>query len=262
MTKLLAAFLFLVAIGSCATSPTGRSQLILFPDSQMDEMGVAAFKEMKQQTPPSTDAKLNSYVQCVSDHIVRAMPGGNPTAWEVRVFDDDQVNAFALPGSKIGVYKGLLDVAENQNQLATVIGHEVAHVVAQHSNERVSTNYAVGTGMQVVQIAAGAQSPAQQQLYGLLGLGVQVGVLMPFSRRQEAEADVVGLDLMADAGFDPRESVKLWQNMSAAGGSKPPEFLSTHPSDKRRITELNARIAAAMQRSLRARSSGRVPDCD
>ncbi len=262
MMKLLAASFCLIVIGSCATSPTGRSQLILFPDSEMDEMGVAAFKEMKQQTPPSADAKLNSYVRCVSDHIIRAMPGGDPKAWEVRVFDDDQVNAFALPGSKIGVYKGLLDVAENQNQLATVIGHEVAHVVAQHSNERVSTNYAVGTGMQVVQIAAGAQSPAQQQLYGLLGLGVQVGVLMPFSRRQEAEADVVGLDLMADAGFDPRESVKLWQNMSAAGGSKPPEFLSTHPSDQRRITELNARMAGAMQRSLSARSSGRVPDCD
>lgn len=262
MMKLLATFFCLAAIGSCATSPTGRSQLILFPESEMDEMGVSAFKEMQQQTPPSTDAKLNNYVQCVSDHIVRAMPGGNPSAWETRVFDDDQVNAFALPGSKIGVYKGLLNVAENQDQLATVIGHEVAHVVAKHSNERVSTNYAVGTGMQVVQIAAGARSPAQQQLYGLLGLGVQVGVLMPFSRRQEAEADVVGLDLMADAGFDPRESVKLWRNMSEAGESKPPEFLSTHPSDQRRITELNARMAAAMQRSLTARSSGRAPDCD
>ncbi len=262
MMKISATLFCLLAACSCATSPTGRSQLILFPDSEMDAMGAAAFKEMKQQTPASADAKLNRYVQCVSDHIVRAMPGENPADWEVRVFDDDQVNAFALPGSKIGVYKGLLDVAENQDQLATVIGHEVAHVVAKHSNERVSTNYAVGTGMQVVQVAAGAQSPAQQQLYGLLGLGVQVGVLMPFSRRQEAEADVVGLDLMADAGFDPRESVKLWLNMSKAGGSKPPEFLSTHPSDTRRIAELNARVAAAMQRSLNARSAGRVPDCD
>jgi len=262
MMKLLAALFCVLVVANCATSPTGRSQLILFPESEMDQMGVAAFKEMKQQTPPSTDAKVNAYVQCVADHIVRAMPGGNPAAWEVRVFDDDQVNAFALPGSKIGVYKGLLKVAENQNQLATVIGHEVAHVVAKHSNERVSTNYAVGTGMQVVQIATGAQSVAQQQLFGLLGLGVQVGVLMPFSRRQEAEADLVGLDLMADAGFDPRESVKLWQNMSAEGGSKPPEFLSTHPSDQRRITELNARMASAMQRSLKARSAGRTPDCN
>ncbi len=262
MTKTLAAVLCVVAIASCATSPMGRSQLILFPDSEMNAMGTAAFKEMKQQTPPLADPKVNTYVQCVADHIVKAMPGGNPANWEVRVFDDEQVNAFALPGGKIGVYKGLLGVAENQNQLATVLGHEVAHVMAKHSNERVSNSFIVETGMQAVQIAAGAQTAAQQQLFGLLGLGVQVGVLMPFSRRQEAEADLVGLDLMADAGFDPRESVKLWQNMAAQGGSKPPEFLSTHPSEDRRMAELNARMSTAMQRSLKARSAGRLPDCD
>jgi len=254
--------LFAALLGSCATSPLGRSQLILFPDAQMREMGVAAFKEMQSQTPPVTDAVVNRYVRCVADYIVRAVPGENPANWEVRVFDDQQVNAFALPGGKIGVYKGLLEVAENQHQLATVIGHEVAHVLAKHSNERVSTNYAVGAGMQVVQIASGAESAAQRELFGLLGLGVQVGVLMPFSRRQEAEADLLGLDLMADAGFDPRDSVKLWQNMSRQSDAKPPEFLSTHPSDARRITELNARMSAAMQRSLSARSAGRVPDCD
>lgn len=262
MRNYVGALLCVLAVAACATSPLGRSQLILFPESEMGEMGAAAFQEMKQQTPAVTDARTNKYVQCVADHIVRALPGESPAAWEVRVFDDAQVNAFALPGRKIGVYRGLLEVAENQNQLATVIGHEVAHVLAKHSNERVSTNYAVGTGMQVVQIATGADTVAKQQLFGLLGLGVQVGVLMPFSRSQEAEADLLGLDLMADAGFDPRESVPLWQNMNAQGGAKPPEFLSTHPSGERRITELNARMSGAMQRSLRARSAGHVPDCD
>jgi predicted Zn-dependent protease len=259
---LVAGLLWAAVLAACATSPLGRSQLILFPESEMSEMGAAAFQEMKQQTPPVTDAGTNRYVQCVADHIIRALPGEDPAGWEVRVFDDEQVNAFALPGRKIGVYRGLLDVAENQSQLATVIGHEVAHVLAKHSNERVSTNYAVGTGMQVVQIATGADTAAKQQLYGLLGLGVQVGVLMPFSRSQEAEADLLGLDLMADAGFDPRESVKLWQNMNEEGGAKPPEFMSTHPSGERRISELNARMSGAMQRSLRARSAGHVPDCD
>ena len=246
---------------SCTTSPLGRNQLILFPDAEMAQMGVAAFQEMQEKTPPSSNASHNRYVQCISNHIVRALPGERPEAWEVRVFDDDAVNAFALPGRKIGVYTGLLKVAENQHQLATVIGHEVAHVQANHSNERVSTNFVTQSGLQAVQVATGTNNPAQRQLFGLLGLGAQVGVLLPFGRAQESEADLLGLDLMADAGFDPRDSVKLWQNMGKQGGQRPPDFLSTHPSSERRIVDLNARMSAAMQRSLKARSAGRNPDC-
>lgn len=252
----------LLAIVGCTTSPLGRSQLILFPDAEMAQMGAAAFQEMQQQTPASTNATHNAYVRCISDHIVRALPGEQPSAWEVRVFDDDAVNAFALPGRKIGVYTGLLEVAENQNQLATVIGHEVAHVQANHSNERVSTSFVTQSGLQLAQIAAGANTANQRQLFGLLGLGAQVGVLLPFGRAQESEADLIGLDLMADAGFDPRESVKLWQNMAKQGGQRPPDFLSTHPSSERRIVDLNARMSSAMQRSLKARSAGRNPDCE
>jgi predicted Zn-dependent protease len=256
----LVALVLLAAVG-CATSPLGRSQLILFPDAEMAQMGAAAFQEMQQQTPPSTDPVHNAYVQCVSNYIIRALPGERPEAWEVRVFEDEAVNAFALPGRKIGVYTGLLRVAENQDQLATVIGHEVAHVQANHSNERVSTDFVTKSGLQLAQVAAGASTATQRQLFGLLGLGAQVGVLLPFGRTQEAEADLIGLDLMADAGFDPRESAKLWQNMAREGGQQPPEFLSTHPSSERRIVELNARMSAAMQRSLKARSAGRNPDC-
>ncbi|MEM6710478.1 MAG: M48 family metallopeptidase, partial [Pseudomonadota bacterium] len=164
----------------------------------MSEMGVAAFADIKTKTPANTDATTDRYVQCVSDHIVRALGNGNPSDWEVEVFAADQANAFALPGGKIGVYTGLLNVAANQDQLATVIGHEVAHVLARHSNERVSTASLAQTGLQVVQIAAGADTPAKQQLLGLLGAGAQYGIILPFGRKQESEADLIGLDLMAD----------------------------------------------------------------
>ena len=250
-----------VLVHACATSPMGRSQLILFPEAEMAQMGAAAFQDIEQKTPVSTASGVNAYVSCVAENILRAMPDGNPGAWEIKVFEQDAANAFALPGRKIGVYTGLLDVAENQDQLATVIGHEVAHVLAQHSNERVSTNFVTQSGLQLAQIAVGADTAMKQQLFGLLGLGAQVGVILPFSRAQEAEADLVGLELMAKAGFDPRESVKLWQNMQAQGGDSPPEFLSTHPSSERRITELNDRMRKYMPISLEARSAGRVPDC-
>ncbi len=256
--------LFLIiggVLSACATSPMGRSQLILFPESEMAQMGSAAFREMQQQTPREGATGVNNYVQCVVEHVVLAMPEGRLADWEVTVFADDQANAFALPGGKIGVYTGLLEVAENQDQLATVVAHEVAHVLARHSNERVSTNYATQTGLQVVQIAGGTSSPARNQLYGLLGLGAQVGVLLPFSRAQESEADLMGLDLMARAGFDPRESVKLWENMGKEGGARPPEFLSTHPSGATRMQDLNERMRYAMDLSLQARSAGRNPDC-
>jgi predicted Zn-dependent protease len=248
-------------VTGCATSPLGRSQLILFPEAEMAQMGAAAFSDMQKQEPVSKDGRTNRYVQCVADHVIRAMPGGDPAQWEVRVFDDDSVNAFALPGKKIGVYRGLLKVAENQHQLAAVIGHEIAHVTAKHSNERVSTQFVTESGLQVAQIAAGASSPAKEQLFGLLGLGAQVGVLLPFNRKQESEADLIGLDYMANAGFDPRESVALWRNMAKAGGERPPDFLSTHPSGTRRIEELDARMNHAMNLYNQARVAGRKPDC-
>lgn len=254
-------FVSALLLFGCTTSPMGRSQLILFPAGEIAQMGAAAFQEIQQQTPVSQDAAVNRYVNCVSEHVIRALPNGNPSEWDIKVFDHEAANAFALPGRKIGVYTGLLDVAENQGQLATVIAHEVGHVLANHSNERVSTNFVTQSGMQLVQVAVGADTPMKQQLFGLLGVGAQVGVILPFSRTQEAEADLMGLELMAQAGFDPRESVKLWQNMQAQGGGGQPEFMSTHPSSQRRITELNARMSEHMRISSQARSAGRVPDC-
>lgn len=157
------------------------------------------------------------------------------------VFQEDSANAFALPGGKIGVHTGLLKVADNQSQLAAVIGHEIGHVQAQHSNERMSLQYATQSGMQLLGALAGQDSAAKQGIMAALGVGAEYGLALPFSRKHEAEADIIGLQLMAQAGFDPRESVGLWQNMAAAnGGNEPPEFMSTHPSNSTRIEGLRA----------------------
>ena len=248
-----------LAITACATSPLGRHQLSLFPSSQMQEMGVAAYQEMKNQIPVSGSSRQQRYVRCVADSIT-AQVGGSQ-AWEVTLFEDDSANAFALPGGKIGVHTGLLEVARNQHQLAAVIGHEVAHVLANHSNERVSQQALFQTGLQAVQVLAGATTPAKQQLLGLLGVGAQVGVLMPFGRTQETEADLLGLDLMAKAGFDPRESVDLWQNMASQSQGAPPEFLSTHPAHGTRIQNLQGRMNQVVPLYEQARSAGRRPNC-
>jgi predicted Zn-dependent protease len=244
-------------IVSCATSPTGRSQLVLMPDSEINQMGLQAFTTIKKETRVESSTVTNRYVQCVAQAITREV-GGN---WEVVVFDDPAANAFALPGGKIGVYTGLLKVAENQDQLATVIGHEVAHVLARHSNERVSQKFAVEQGLGLINAIANPQSGTGQTLMGLLGVGAQYGVLLPYSRIQESEADTMGLDLMAKAGFDPRESIKLWRNMDRAGSGQPPEFLSTHPSHSSRISDLNRHMQVALQLRSRAQQQGKRPAC-
>lgn len=251
----------LFALSSCATSPTGQMQLKLYPDDKMAKMGVAAYAEMKEKTPVTKDKAKIRYVNCVAKAITDALP--NKSTWEVNVFEDDQVNAFALPGGKIGVYTGLLKVAKNQNQLATVIGHEVAHVLADHGNARVSASTAAQAGVTIATIlgAIATDDPMKRQMLGLLGVGVQVGVLLPYGRSQESEADILGLDLMAKAGFDPRQSVPLWQNMGKAGGGGSPEFLSTHPSNSTRISKLNKRMNKALALQKKARSDGRRPNC-
>ncbi len=223
----------------------------------MDKMGLQAFTNIKQKTPVDGNRTTNSYVQCVGKAITREVGG----SWEIVVFRDDAANAFALPGRKIGVNTGLLKVAENQDQLATVIGHEVAHVLSQHSNERVSQQFAVEQGLGLVTALASPQSATGQTLMGLLGVGAQYGILLPYSRVQESEADILGLDLMAKAGFNPRESVNLWVNMGKAGGGQPPEFLSTHPSDRTRISGLNAHMAVALNLQNKARQQGKRPAC-
>ena len=264
MNSIRTAIVLVAALGvaGCATSPTGRDQLLVFSPSSMNRMGAAAFDEIKAETPAAS-AYLDRYVKCVADAVVAVLPGEQAQGWEVEVFDEDEPNAFALPGKKIGVYKGLLDVAERQDQLAAVIGHEIGHVLAQHGNERMSSQFVVGTGLAVAAaMMRRRESYEGRHAMALLGLGAQVGILLPYSRSHESEADRIGLELMAKAGFDPAASVELWQNMSRLGGARPPELLSTHPSNRTRIRALQAQVPGVMSAYREARAAGRVPRCD
>lgn len=244
---------------ACATSPTGRRQLQLLSDDELGKLGAQAYAEMRQKTPVSKDARAKAYVECVAQAVLAGAPrGSGPSSWEVSVFEDETPNAFALPGGKIGVHTGMLRVAENEHQLAAVLGHEVAHVLARHPNERASQQLATQGALTVAGAAAGE---GNQALLAILGAGAQVGVLLPFSRTQEREADVLGLQYMARAGFDPRESIQLWKNMARAGGGGTPEFLSTHPSGSTRIQDLSNAMPEALALFEEARAAGRAPRC-
>jgi len=250
------ALLVLAALAGCGTSPTGRNQLLVFPADQLDAMGVQAFEEMRTQLPVESDPEINNYVRCVATAITDQVKDKR-TTWEVVVFKDDTPNAFALPGGKMGVYTGMLKVAKNQNQLAAVLGHEVGHVLAQHGNERISQQQLTNVALAAA-AGSGYLDTASMQA---LGLGAQIGILLPYSRTHESEADIIGLDLMAEAGFDPRQSVKLWKNMEKAGGGAPPEFLSTHPASSTRIDSLLTEMADALQTYNEARAKGNKPRC-
>ncbi len=244
----------------CTTSPTGRKQLSLVSDQQMTTMGLSAYADMKQQIPVSTDRRKTAYVRCIGNAITAQLDSNEQ--WEITLFAEDQVNAFALPGGKIGVYEGLLEVAETPDQLAAVMGHEVAHVLADHGKARVSASMAGQAGLLAGQIILGTQLEGNNRnVMAALGLGLQFGVLMPYGRAQESEADILGLDLSAKAGFDPRASTQLWKNMAAASGSAPPEFLSSHPAPSTRIKDLDAQMTKAYSTYRTARAAGRSPDC-
>ncbi len=245
----LISILLIVMLSACATSPTGRSQVLLYPDNELASMGQQAFASMKSDIKVSNARVDNNLVQCVAQellaHVDNSVFSGE---WEVVVFDDPQVNAFALPGGKIGVYTGLMSVAQNQHQLAAVIGHEIGHVIAKHGNERMSNGALIGIGQQAVgQVLAAnqvAQTPAIMQA---LGLGLQFGELK-YSRVHESEADEIGLTLMAKAGFEPSQAVELWKNMAAQSqGARQPEFMSTHPAPETRIEDLSRNMKSAQK---------------
>lgn len=263
LKKLLIPTLCALLLSSCAESPTGRRQVMLFDNNQLNTLGAQTFEQMKAEQKISTDPATNSYVQCVANALLKVTPAEyQQYKWEIVVFDSDQVNAFALPGGKMGVYTGLLKVAQTPAQLAAVVGHEIGHVMAGHSNERLSTN-------QFLQVAlalgdAGSRAAGvryQQELMAALGLGAQVGVALPFSRAHETEADIIGLDLMARAGFNPEESVALWQNMAAAGSGGVPQFLSSHPIPDTRIRTLQEKMPGAATLYQQRRQQGSLPAC-
>lgn len=234
--------------------------MLLLPNNQMDQMGVAAFNDMKKNAKVGTDAKTNQYVVCVANAITAELPAKDQRQWEVVVFEDDSANAFALPGGKIGVNTGLLKVAVDQNQLAAVIGHEVGHVLANHGNERMSLELATQTGAQLVG-AVLADTNEKPLIMAAMGVGIHYGMKLPYSRTHEAEADVMGLDLMAKAGFNPNAAVQLWRNMSELSKEAPPEFMSTHPANETRIAGLSGRMDEAMVVYQQARNQGKKPQC-
>lgn len=260
LSRLAAAVLGIVLF-ACATSPLGRKQLILLPDSQMDQLGAQSFAELKRGQSISRDASVNAYVQCVSKPLLAVSGSALPAErWEIVVFNEDSANAFALPGGKIGVHTGLLKVATTPGQLAAVIGHEIGHVLARHGNERVSESLVAQGGLAVLGEAMKSKG-GRQEIFALMGLGVQFGILLPHSRTQERESDRIGLEMMARAGFDPVEAIELWKNMEKASNGGPPEFLSTHPSQASRMEELSRDQARVKPLFLATREFGRNPDC-
>ena len=263
LKKLLVTTTCALLIAACAQSPTGRRQIMLFNDAELGKMGAATFESMKAETPIAKDAKTNNYVKCVANSLLAVTPENTRAQnWEIVVFDSDQVNAFALPGGKIGVYTGLLKVAQNQDQLAAVVGHEIAHVIAGHSNERLSTNQGIQTILALGDAGMKAYGVRyQQELMTAFGLGAQLGVALPFSRAHESESDIIGLELMAKAGFEPRQAVNLWQNMAAAGSGSTPEFMSTHPLPETRIKDLREKMPEAMKLYNERKATAPLPRC-
>lgn len=245
LVRALAAGSIAVAAAGCSTNPvTGRSQFMIVDDRFLAGMALEAWNEEKAKTPISRDRVANERLQRVGEKIALAANRPNDP-WEFVVFDRPEKNAFVLPGGKVGFYRGLMDIADRDDHIATVMGHEVGHVTGRHAAERFSIQ--VGSQAAMLAAAAGTRDmdpQTRQAGMAALGLGIQFGLLLPYSRRDELEADRIGIDYMHAAGYQPRQAITFWQRMSASGGPRPPEFLSTHPDPATRIRDLQAYIAA------------------
>lgn len=228
----------------CATVPyTNRRQFNYVSEGQEDELGAQAYADVKSKNKISNDAQVNAMVKRVGQRIAAAAQKPE-YKWEFVVIDDPKtMNAFCLPGGRVAVYTGILPVTANETGLAVVMAHEVAHALARHGAERMSQQQLVGLGEQVAVSAGLIKSAGMLQM---VELAYGVGVGLPHGRGQESEADHIGLILMAKAGYDPREAIPFWQRMKAVGGQKPPEFLSTHPSDDTRIQKIQDELPEAL----------------
>ena len=253
---LLSLLAFLLA--GCSTNPiTGRKQLNFIPDMQINSLAANQYSQMLQKAPVNQNPAETAMVRRVGKRLQAATEAyfreiKRPDVlkgfqWEVNVINSDQMNAFAMPGGKIAFYSGILPVCANEAGVAAVMGHEVAHALARHGSERMSHGVLAQVGAVAVNEATKDKSASTRQTAMLAyNLGAQFGAIMPYSRKHEAEADSMGLILMAKAGYDPNEAWRLWERMKKKGGKQPPEFLSTHPSHDSRIQNIKAQIPKVM----------------
>ncbi len=224
--------------------------------AEIEAVSDEQFEQMQTQMPLTSSAAEKAYVYCVSRAIIAQLGDPyNSMDWEIEVFDNEMVNAFAMAGGKIGVFNGIFAVATTQDELASVIGHEVAHVTEEHSLERANQELITGN---IVNIGSAAVGGNMGQM---IAMGADLGIFLPYGRAQESEADVVGLEYMAGAGFDPRASVQLWKNMEDKASGGPPEFLSTHPSAENRIGDLIGELPETLPLYNEAIAAGKRPNC-
>ena len=237
----------------CATVPiTGRKQLIIMPESEMVQMSLTSYKDFLKENKLSTDVVGTRRVKEVGQRIANAVESylksqgmeslSKDYQWEFNLVQSKEVNAWCMPGGKVVVYEGILPVCKNDDGLAVVMGHEIAHAIARHGNERMSQQMMVQAGSAAAAYALKDKPEQTQALLGAaIGLGANYGVMLPFSRKHELEADRLGLIFMTIAGYNPEEAIPFWTRMASLGsGQKPPEFMSTHPSDAHRIEQIKA----------------------
>jgi predicted Zn-dependent protease len=264
MRPVIKAAVLVVALATSTVALHARS-LKLLSDSQMNQMGVEAFEKLKSTEKLSTDTNKQKQAQCIVDSLRAVLPAEQQKqSWEVQVFENPEPNAFALPGGKVGINTGMFDVARNQDEMAAVVGHEIAHVTREHSNERVSRQMLTGVGLQFLGSYTGSKtSPEKAKLImGALGAGAQIGVLLPNSRKQETEADLLGQKMMAQAGYDPSKAASLWENMIAQRKKgAPPKILSTHPNPENRVNALNDNLKNVAGDVAAAKQSKTTPKC-
>ncbi|MEM9740499.1 MAG: M48 family metallopeptidase [Pseudomonadota bacterium] len=235
-------------VSGCATNQyTGETELNFFSDAQIGQMAATAWSDVKAQTPQTSDSRLRNSVLRTWSRVERVTPKAGEQ-WDVAVFDTDDVNAFVMPGNRVGVYRGMVELSENEDQLSAVLGHEIGHAVFNHAGRRLSRQVLAQAALVAGQVAV-TQSEELQQYGGLVtalgGAAVQFGVVLPYSRESELEADRVGVDYMYDAGYDVTQSVRLWQLMDAkSAGRRQPEFMSTHPDPANRANALARYINA------------------
>ncbi len=238
---------------SCMTVPISeRNAFNIIPESLELSLGAQSYEQMLSKEKISHDTRLNTIVSRVGSRIA-AVSDRSDFKWEYKVIDSNVQNAFCLPGGKIAVYRGILPVTKNEAGLATVLGHEIAHAIARHGGQRISTSLAMTGGLAVLQSTALKENSNAPYIMAALGIGSQVGVMLPYGRMQESEADRIGQILMARAGYDPEESARFWKRFAdATKGHSVPTLLSDHPSSESREEDMRNQLPKAKEEYVKA----------